>query len=1235
MDGFIDETMSLADPYQIAAMASRFEPVIRKLDAFSFASVVGAIAGLLTRPENHVATTRLEAMAHLAALGCRGDVAPSMGRLREWINGPIRNDIITSLEDPVEDVVVSNVVTPVGNVRLFEGNSADVGYSVQDCLAALSDLSASPWAGITLKQIVALLRLSERVAVRSKLPRYTMASNLPRQPVAISAAIIKRGRKCVTFTEEDLNVLEITLDDLEPFVFGDEDGQKLVTEHLKHSSFQRRPLIRADDQLIVGLPTAIGAAVVRYTIECALHADDIDALQWAVTKEQVARMWTLGARAWEVDDIELPPRPPSQPVFLDSIGRFDRDSPVHLLYVPDCMASVAADGLHTWHRIERAVTNRIERIWTELSTNPGYRGGLTIVVHGGVGRGFHLEVRKGPNDWHILALPIADFMLLAWDQELSALRAWKILDQEYHLGKRGVLIQNLSGFPNLYAALRNEGFTIIPEDCDLDLDVLSLPTDSVASLRQFLRTRLDSHAVVAPGGSGWLQVQRMTTQRNHSGDKLPPIYISAGHAAASDLASCVESSTHIWWMISTDLPDAPEHRNLVYMVWQMALNWLVPVASVLEERLLVSPSRTAVYQLRFPGIAGFSTQAANPGDSVSPPLVRLHQGRISIDCQPEYLRALAEEHNVGERMMVAAMLRGAHLWARSPMPSPEEVDATVQAVVGSSDARFFAMTPSRTPEESIYATAPLPDPLFPSPEDRAWSRIGLAQLAGWDGPSGPIPNSSAEPLMGRAVASLWKRIRTRLLGLDRRSILQRSLLNAAAVQKDRLEWQRFSPAMLAMSDDEAELRESADLREADRALAALASRVVAEMALCTSPIDDGKACTERDLDYLVAETASLLACAVQKDAMHYDLLNCGVMVHPNGSFGFDPAIRDIVYPYVSALRGRQFWDVRDDGAAPESTMNGARAQARFDRAFIAEFGLSVAQYLRFVEDVAESLVQRRAAYTWVPRIDVVRMLERVGSKDPAATFAALVLVPRDKWDDENPGSGCESRDWYPWRYGRRLSVLRRPFVQLALGRGSDVLLMPTLLEAAARYLLEARSGRVPDRLFDSDEMRSWIGAVTDQLGHAFNETVAARLRDLGWKTRVEVRLTELGGVSELGDIDVLAWRDVTGPVYAIECKRLMHDRTVGEIGRRLRDYTEARVDGKRTAMQKHVDRLAFLANDVGTLVQITGLPVAGMSLRSALVTDDITPMQFSRQVQEILDVVVDYGSVGDLFGTDE
>ena len=1076
---------------------------------------------------------------------------------------------------------------------------------------------------------------SERVVARAGLARYTMSSDSSEQQLDINAAIVRSGLACVTLTHNDLKGMNVTLDDLEPFFYDIEQRQTLEGEHLKHSSFQRRPLIRTGDQVIVALPTAIGAAVVRYTLECARNANGIEALQWTITQKQVANIWTLGVGGWGILDCKPPPRPRAHPAFLESVGRFDLGGPIHLLYVPDDLAAVAAEGLHTWREIEPAVTDRIERTLTTLSAKPGYRCGLTIVVHGGVGRGFHSESLDGTNDWYILALPIADFMLLGWDEDLSALRAWKILNQEHRVEQRGTMIQNLSGFPNLFAFLRNVGFSIIPEDCEPDLHMLVLPTDSVASLRHFLRNRLDSHAVRAPDADRWLQVQRMTTERNLLEDDPPPIYGSPGHAAISHLAGCVESKRHVRWMTCDVQPDSIVHRNLVYMVWQMALHWLVPITSWLEERLPVFPDRPIVYRLHFPDIDTFSPQVESPDDTGSRPIVRLQERSISLECPPEYLRTFSNETNVGERMMVSAMLRGAHLWTGLSMPSLAEVEATVDAIVGSNDARYFAMTPSRTPEEAIYAAVPLPEPRLHSPEDVAWSRIGLARLAGWEGTAGLVPNPSAESLMGSAVESLWNRIRKKLLALDRRSVIERSLLNAAAVQKDRSEWQRFSKAMLAMSQDEAALRQAGDSREATRALSALASRVVAEMALCTSPTDNGKDCTTRDLDVLLAEVATLLACAAQKDAMYYGLLTTGVMVHRNGSFGFDPSIGEVIYPYISTLRGKQLWDVDNESAGIESPLAEGIAQATFDRAFVAEFGLSVEQYRSFTKDVAERLVDRREPYAWVQRNDVLKMLKRAGAKEPLVSFAAFVLLPRSKWDEENPGSGCKRRDWYPWRYGRRLSVLRRPLVQLALGSEADVLLMPTLLDGAERYLLQARSGRLPDTLFDSEEMRSWIGMVTDMLGHAFNETVAANLRHLGWETRVEVKLTELEGGSELGDIDVLAWRAGVGPVYAVECKRLMYDRTVGEIGRRLRSYTESRVDGERTPMQKHRDRLGFMAKNPGALASITALPVTKMTLRSALVTDDTTPMQLSRHVKAMLDVVVEYRKLGDVFGGDE
>ncbi len=1235
MHDFVDGPPFPADPYQIDAMASRCAPAVRMLKSYSFPSVVGAIAGLLTRAENHSATTRLEAMVHLAAVGCRGTKAPSVRRLRQWLNVTIYNDVITHHEDPVEDVAVSNVITPVGNVRLFAGNWNDIAYGVQDFFGALSKLDTLPWTANARKQVVALLKISERVAARAEVPRNAMALGSAQRPVEITHAIVEDGRACVTFSEEDLREMGIAIDDLEPFIFSSERDSQLLTEHLKHSSLQRRPLIRVHNRVVVVLPTAIGPAVVRYVIECAFQANDMEALQTAVIQEQGSAGWGPGIRAWAITDADPPPFPRFSPRFLDAVGNFDRDSPVHVIYVPDELEGIASDGLHSWHSIDGDVTERVERIWKKLSARPGYRRGLTIVVHGGAGRGFHSELSQTPVGWHLLALPLADFTLLAWDGELTALRAWKFLDQEQRLAERGLMIQNLSGFPNLYAFLRDNDFMILPYDCDLQTDLMALPTDSIASLRRFLRVRLDSHGVLAPHGNPWLPVQRMNTQRDLLGDHPSPIYGYPMDAAAGHLAACVESSGHVWWMTCDARSRASWHHNLVYMVWKMALHWLVPLASLLKKRLRFDATRPIVYRLSFPRIEDFSPREDSSGGIESPPVVHIKPGHISISCPPQYLRVIANGDNVGEEMMVAAMLRGAYLLAGSPPLSSADIATTVQAIMGSSAAQHFAMFSSSTPAESIYATVALPPPRFPSQEDRAWSTIGLAQVAGWSGTDGLINRSSAEPLMERSVNALWKRIRSRLRRLDRQSVLQRSLLNVAAVQKDRMEWRRFSSAILAMADDEQAIRQAADTREAQRALAALASRVIAEMALCTSPTRNGKPCTDRDLDVLLGQVATLLACAVQKDAMHFGLLTEGVMVHANGSFGFDPSIQNSVYPYASRLRERQIWDAHDGKSTPRSSLNDETGQAAFDSAFGAEFGLSVTQYLRFIELVTDRLVQRRDAYIWVRRTEVIHMLKRVGAEDPAGAFAALVLLPRDKWDEENPGSGCKSRDWYPWRYGRRLSVLRRPFVQLSREDDSDVLLMPTLLETAAGHLLEARTGQLTKTLFDSQEMRSWIGTITNQLGHAFNETVAAKLRNLGWQARAEVRMTELGGGADLGDVDVLAWHTETGSVYAIECKRLMYDRTVGEIGRRLRDYTDSNSDGERTPIQKTLDRMTFLRNNTGVLEQFIGLRVGKGRIRSALVTDDITPMQFSQHVRERLDLVVDYGGLTDHFAADK
>jgi hypothetical protein len=246
-------------------------------------------------------------------------------------------------------------------------------------------------------------------------------------------------------------------------------------------------------------------------------------------------------------------------------------------------------------------------------------------------------------------------------------------------------------------------------------------------------------------------------------------------------------------------------------------------------------------------------------------------------------------------------------------------------------------------------------------------------------------------------------------------------------------------------------------------------------------------------------------------------------------------------------------------------------------------------------------------------------------------LAALVLTPRPRWDEQKP-KRAKPRDWYPWRYNRRLSVLRRPLIQLANESNADVLVVPTLLDTNIRYLCQAASGQLPTHLFDSEAMRAWIGGAVDRHGHEFNRTVAKRLGSLGWQTRSELSLTTIGGNAELGDIDVLAWRPDRGVAYAVECKRLLFARTMGEIGERLLEYTSLAENGGRTLIQKHCDRMAFLNANPAQLSALVMISADRLQIRSALVTDYLVPMQFSARAKEFVDVVTDLALLAESFG---
>ena len=383
--------------------------------------------------------------------------------------------------------------------------------------------------------------------------------------------------------------------------------------------------------------------------------------------------------------------------------------------------------------------------------------------------------------------------------------------------------------------------------------------------------------------------------------------------------------------------------------------------------------------------------------------------------------------------------------------------------------------------------------------------------------------------------------------------------------------------------------------------------------------------------------ATLIEVASLDDAIQYDLADGSLIVRPDMSLGVDAVL-------ASALRGG-YLEAQGDGAFLRAAAaytdyfddppgrDRVLPEDAFNEACIAEFGARIDVLATVSERLAARAIEIGTPVFRCRRSALVALLSEgagLAPVDATDVIDRMALRPRDRWDEDAP-EGARKRDWYPWRYGRKLSLTRRPLVALSTDGDPEMMVSAGLFDRSLRHLAGTHSARLPGEMFDTREMLEWIGGAINAIGHAFNVEIRDELRSLGFKAEAEVDMTTLGGPKRLGDVDVLAWRDGSGAILVIECKRLSQARTVGEIGERLQEYTRTAVSpGPRPPVRKHLDRIDFLRADNRRLAAFTGMGKTEIDLKACLVTDDLVPMQFSSKARAIFDVVTDRGALSEL-----
>ena len=134
---------------------------------------VSVLAGLSTEPAFHANGIRLDWLLRLVFSKSEGRRKPQSAELSLVLNAGLDRASVLRLEDPIEDLFCDLIATPHGNYRIFPGQWEAAAPYTQTLLDAFESLPSGSLKRDGLKAIYSLLRLSDEIAERANVHRFT------------------------------------------------------------------------------------------------------------------------------------------------------------------------------------------------------------------------------------------------------------------------------------------------------------------------------------------------------------------------------------------------------------------------------------------------------------------------------------------------------------------------------------------------------------------------------------------------------------------------------------------------------------------------------------------------------------------------------------------------------------------------------------------------------------------------------------------------------------------------------------------------------------------------------------------------------------------------------------------------------------------------------------------------------------------------------------------------------
>ena len=1207
--------------------SAKFSGLSKDLSGYDFELTIEKLAGLLTIPSLQANTGRLEVLAHLAVAQCSGEREPTSEEIGSWVNASEASKVVVPLEDPAEDTFITNIGTLYGNFRLFEGNTDSNDYFVQTLLVVLGGSGAPvEWRRLG-GPIMAMLEISECVAEQLRLGRWTSKHSTPGSSVDVpSVRLLKERCKAVRFSPDRLARARISPDDLSKFIFRDKDKCALRGERVGHTSLERRPLIEVGDDLIVALSHCIGRATIRYVVDEIHELRCVRPFLKSLSDVQAMQIETkcFGKYELRLDVLEGVSDRKASPLLLDWVLTYDVGKFLHVVLLQDPLNMFDEAGLcgivEYGDDVLKSINKRVKEVRTYCGSLREFDEGTTLVVLGGLGRGFKLTLERAEEKWHTSVIRIADLLMIAQAPGRELTLFLKCIRSKKALEESRLKFVNAHGDFALYCSWKENNYQLVPRNRRSGADTVAIVVSKYnLPVRRRTRRVLDQHVVPERGGAN-APVIRLHCDSYFPYLRESKIYGSVLHASENIIAGAVETTQGTSWFSVDESSGAQLGHGFLYEFWYAFIDFFEKV--VLEVEKLSpggshSPLEVCLDFSRVRSIKNFKTK----GKEVDVRIGVNFGSRIAKILFPsDFLKIFGQPENTGEKLVlnnVARALILLHLGSHARV-NARLVDGIVGNVIRNDRMRLIHAFRSDDLFEQ-FQREQRGDPTFVTSEDCAFLSLGM--LDGIVSDLGRTVNGKSEcnGILHGIVEKLFGQLLQQLNRLNRRSVICEMLRVHEDIIRDRLHWSRTARSVEALHTEHEDVIAIAREREGRRSTAGLAARAVVELAVCHCPENGGRPLSRWHLDELLALTTLLLEAAMDSDAIHSEFVTPRMQLHANGEYSIDRSFyAEVVGPFLAALHRDQFGEFveaygefyRDEGEEIRVSVK-ERYSSELRIAFEIEYGLSLSEAVEGCDELVTTAIERKMAVYETTLGELrARLMNKRGFSDETCDrfFGTFGLVHRKRWSE--PPKGFTRKDMYPWRFSRRLSLMARPLLIFGLDDSSTVVFAIATVRLALAHLVHMiEEGHLSQDFFESARMRSFIGRTNDERGHQFAHSISDELRRKEWKTRLEVNMAELGASKELGDIDVLAW-DCRGKILVVECKRLQLARTIGEIA----DVCKRFRGEAKDELAKHVRRVGWIKANSANLKTIVGFSPTVENIDDRLVTNIQVPMTFLKSL---------------------